>query len=161
MLWDTSLLLQKDVLIGYSNANGTFANAHLESPFTSEESRYRPDQLVGNTGLQGRWIYRLEDNNVTTINQKGLCLSWYREQPDHTTWSRTLGTCPCGFDQGRNDNQYGRGESPNAAAGRTRAASSSAASNNANLRRLDPALLEAISQLEGNIDLMKLNKYVT
>ncbi len=144
MLWDASLLLQKDVIIGYSSDSGTFYNAHLQSPFTDADSRYRPDLAIGNTGLQGRWIFRLENNTVETLNYKGICLDWYQEQPDPASWSRTLGVCPCGFEQGRTDTEYGRGEDVRAQT--TRASS---ARNSNNIRRFDRALLTAISELDG------------
>lgn len=150
MLWDTNLLLRKDVIIGYNSADGIFQNAQLESPFTSEDSRYRPDQLIGNTGLQGRWVFRLENNDLSTLNYKGLCLDWYHRQPEPSTWTRTLGVCPCGFDQGRTDTQYGRGENSrdqNARVANTRASNS----NVDTARRLDPALLDAISDLQGKL----------
>ncbi|KAJ8035711.1 Mucin-4 [Holothuria leucospilota] len=140
MLWNTDYLYNKDAVIGYSNGNGTFINSHLQPPFTSVNSRYRPDQLIGNSGYQGRWYYRLENNTVDTLNHKQLCLDWYLRQPDPATWSRTLGTCPCGFQQGRSDNSYSR--------------SRNAELNQADpifttSRRFDPELLEAIAGMGG------------
>ncbi|PIK46326.1 putative fibrillin-1 [Apostichopus japonicus] len=140
MLWNTDLLYYKDAIIGYGDGNGTYDNTHLQSPFTSVTSRYRPDQLVGNTNLQGRWYFRLENNTVDTLNHKQQCLDWYHRQPDPSTWSRTLGTCPCGFQQGRSDNTYSR--------------SRSAELNQVDpvyttTRRFDEELLEAISGMEG------------
>lgn len=140
MLWNTDLLYYKDAIIGYGDGNGIYDNTHLQSPFTSVTSRYRPDQLVGNTNLQGRWYFRLENNTVDTLNHKQQCLDWYHRQPDPSTWSRTLGTCPCGFQQGRSDNTYSR--------------SRSAELNQVDpvyttTRRFDEELLEAISGMEG------------
>ena len=80
MLWDADLLFSKDVIIGYNSGATVHRNVQLEDPpFATEDSRYRPDQMVGNTGLMGRWIFRLESNTLATINVKNMCLQWYRE----------------------------------------------------------------------------------
>ena len=146
MLWDTNLLLNKDVIIGYNSIGDNYKNAQFDNEiFPSEESRYRPDQLIGNTGLQGRWIYRIEDNTAETVNYKQLCYNWYQAEPAHETWSRTLGVCPCGFEQGRSDNSYGRGQTPPRG---SRSQPSSA-------RRLNPQLLREINELQGKYIIYK------
>ncbi|PIK34386.1 putative fibrillin-1 [Apostichopus japonicus] len=65
-----------------------------------------------------------------------MCLDWYYQQPDPSTWDRTLGTCACGFDQGRTDNSYSRRGKTN--------------SLNANMRRLPNDILEDIEDMEGD-----------
>ncbi|XP_072046364.1 uncharacterized protein [Amphiura filiformis] len=112
MLWDTNLLQSKDVLIGYNSGAEMYRNVQQENPpFESVNSRYRPDQVVGNTGQNGRWVLRLETNDQNTKNYKNRCLQWYNNQPDPSTWSSSLGTCPCSFEQARTDSSYGVGES--------------------------------------------------
>lgn len=142
MLWDTNLLLKKDVIIGYNSIGDFYQNAQLDTQyFSSEDSRYRPDKTTGNTGLQGRFIYRLENNTADTVNYKRMCLNWYEQEPDHTTWSRTLGVCPCGFEQGRSDNSYGRGQTP----------PRGSRGQPSNARRLNPQLLREINELQGKM----------
>ncbi|KAJ8036588.1 Mucin-4 [Holothuria leucospilota] len=134
MLWNTDLIYNKDAIIGY-NSGLWYQNAHEESPFTDQNSKYRPDQLIGNTGLKGRWFFRLENNTIETINYKQMCYDWYYQQPDPSTWDRTLGTCACGFDQGRNDNSYARRGRPSV--------------SNTNLRRIPRNILDDIDDMEG------------
>lgn len=150
MLWNTDLIYNKDAIIGY-NSGPWYQNAHEESPFTDQISKYRPDQLIGNTGLKGRWFFRLENNTIETINYKQMCYDWYYQQPDPSTWDRTLGTCACGFDQGRNDNSYARRGRPSV--------------SNANLRRIPKNILDDIDDMEGllmnNISLSIINVCAT
>ena len=126
--------------MGYNSAGDDYQNAQFDQQwFSSEEARYRPDNTIGNTDLQGRWIYRLENNTADTVNYKRFCLQWYEQEPEHTTWSRTLGVCPCGFEQGRSDNSYGRGQTP----------SRDQRQPPSNSRRLNPQLLQEINELAG------------
>ncbi|PIK62029.1 putative fibrillin-1 [Apostichopus japonicus] len=104
MLWNVAALASKNVIIGFNTGSGQYVNTQFQDPpFSTIADRFRPDQFVGNTGLGGRWIYRLEANNDTTINPKKFCLDWYDVQPAHQDWSRFLGTCPCTFSQAGND----------------------------------------------------------
>ncbi|XP_077996691.1 uncharacterized protein LOC144449999 [Glandiceps talaboti] len=109
MLWNTDMRTENNAIYGYNNGRGTVEN--LQSGSSSPEDRYRPDQRNGNTGLKGRWVLRVEDNNEFTVNHKKRCLDWYVVQPDPSTWNEGLGGCPCGFEQGQNDNSFGRGSS--------------------------------------------------
>ncbi|XP_022101039.1 uncharacterized protein LOC110984815 isoform X2 [Acanthaster planci] len=141
MLWDYETLASTDLIIGYNGGSGTYINAQLENPpFATRADAFRPDQNLGNTGLKGRWIYRLENNTDDTINPKGFCLDWYNRQPQPSTWDRFLGTCPCSFDQGRNDRSYGRRASSR---GRVSSAASRAPG------RFSQELLDQIEALEG------------
>ncbi|KAJ8038780.1 Mucin-like protein [Holothuria leucospilota] len=108
MLWNIAALASTNLIIGYNTGTGgMYVNAHLDNPpFSSVAAKFTPDQFVGNTGLGGRWIYRLEANNDTTINPKQYCLDWYSRQPPHEEWSTNLGICPCTFEQGDNDNSF-------------------------------------------------------
>ncbi|XP_071940999.1 mucin-4-like [Antedon mediterranea] len=68
--------------------------------------RYKPDFENGNTGLKGRWIFRSERNSNATVNPKMECQSWYSKQPDPVHWTYKLGSCPCGYDQGKQDVKF-------------------------------------------------------
>ena len=103
-------------------------------------------RYVGNTGLKGRWIYRLENNTVDTINAKQFCLDWYNLEPAPNTWDRYLGTCPCSFTQGGEDGAYSSGR-------RSRRSSTTMSSS----RALDQALIEEINILEGKIIFLAQN----
>ncbi|XP_070549842.1 uncharacterized protein [Ptychodera flava] len=109
MLWNYEIRGTNNVIFGYNGGDGNINHIeNIQNQFDLSK-RYRPDLEVGDTGLQGRWILRVENNNQWTINTKKLCLDWYERQPDPWTWNFGLGGCPCGFDQGQNDNSFGRG----------------------------------------------------
>ncbi|XP_033642813.1 uncharacterized protein LOC117302931 isoform X2 [Asterias rubens] len=138
MLWDYDSLASQDVIIGYNDGAGLYVNSQfLNPPFATGASSFRPDQFNGNTNLKGRWIYRLENNTIDTINPKRFCLDWYNTQPDPSDWDRFLGACPCSFSQGGNDRSYSR-RAP------SRGRVSSAAS-----RRFSQELLAEIESFEG------------
>uniref|UniRef100_A0ABM0MQX4 Mucin-4-like n=1 Tax=Saccoglossus kowalevskii TaxID=10224 RepID=A0ABM0MQX4_SACKO len=109
MRWKYANKKEHNVVYGYNSGAGQIMNLH--TGFNISE-RYRPDLQIGNTGLQGRWIIRLETNTKSTVNYKKRCLDWYNLQPPPETWNRGLSGCPCGFQQGENDNSFGRGNQP-------------------------------------------------
>ncbi|XP_038045729.1 uncharacterized protein LOC119720211 isoform X2 [Patiria miniata] len=108
MQWNYNALSDTDVIIGYSNGSGLFVNSQKESPFASVADKFRPDTLVGNTGLTGRWVYRLDLNSARVTNPKRYCRWWYNRQVDPSRWKGYLGTCPCAFSQGDRDSTYKR-----------------------------------------------------
>ncbi|XP_033122638.1 uncharacterized protein LOC117121521, partial [Anneissia japonica] len=142
MKWAAEILDPMDVIIGYNALFGSTVdnvNAQLNSSnFPTALSRYRPDQVLGNTGLKARWIYRVDRNSPWTVNVKQLCLNWYSKEPDPSEWDHRLGTCPCAFGQGRSDGSYGNG-----VRGRERARRTTASSP------LDENLLTNINNLDG------------
>ncbi|XP_022101062.1 uncharacterized protein LOC110984828 [Acanthaster planci] len=108
MQWNYNALSDTDVIIGFRSGRSLFVNSQKASPFTSIADKFRPDSLIGNTGLKGRWVYRLDSNNRRVTNPKRFCRWWYNRQPDPRIWNRYLGTCPCAFSQGGRDSKYGR-----------------------------------------------------
>ncbi|XP_070536985.1 mucin-like protein [Ptychodera flava] len=113
MLWPYQTRTD-NAIIGYNGGRGVeeeLYNVHDDS--TPPEERYRPDQYTGNTNLQGRWIFRVENNDETTYNVKQACLNWYNQQPNPDDWSDGLALCPCAFNQGKSDNSFGRANGAN------------------------------------------------
>ena len=108
MQWNYNALANPNVIIGFSSGNGLYVNSHLHSPFASVADKFRPDKMAGNTGLKGRWVYRLDSNSNRVTNPKRFCKWWYNRQPDPRTWNRFLGTCPCSFNQGGRDTSFRR-----------------------------------------------------
>ncbi|XP_077996694.1 uncharacterized protein LOC144450002, partial [Glandiceps talaboti] len=115
MLWNYKAREQNNVIIGY---HGISLYYHYirniqQSALAGVSRKYRPDQHNGNTNKKGRWIFRIEENTKFTINYKKQCYDWYVRQPDPATWNWGLGTCPCGFAQGRQDNSFKPGSDAN------------------------------------------------
>lgn len=147
MLWNVAALASKNVIIGFNTGSGQYVNTQFQDPpFSTIADRFRPDQFVGNTGLGGRWIYRLEANNDTTINPKKFCLDWYDVQPAHQDWSRFLGTCPCTFSQAGNDRRL---RSPGRRGGAVSPVGNS-------YRRLSKEVLDEIEERQGNVKFCKV-----
>ncbi|XP_033122076.1 uncharacterized protein LOC117121084 [Anneissia japonica] len=113
MKWNPNLLQQKDVIIGFNTVFNN-ENAHVNTQFDFPDvfSRYRPDQFIGNTGKNAKWIYRIERNYPWTFNSKQQCLTWYNRQPNPRTWDDGRSVCPCWFGQARSDGRYSNGRSP-------------------------------------------------
>ncbi|KAJ8038277.1 Mucin-4 [Holothuria leucospilota] len=97
MNWNYNALPYQNVIIGY-NTGINYRNEHL-----TMKNEFRPDSETGNTGLQGRWIYRLEDNNDNVVNSKQLCLDWYEDEPDPSPWVDRFDPCPCSYFQAFRD----------------------------------------------------------
>ncbi|XP_078665918.1 uncharacterized protein LOC144908255 isoform X2 [Branchiostoma floridae x Branchiostoma belcheri] len=97
MLWTNET---QDVLLGYNSANGVnLENIRLADP-------YRPDQVNGNTGLKGRWAFKLESDATRKTNYKKLCRDWYKTEPDPSEWIVGKGLCPCTLLQALRDLRF-------------------------------------------------------
>ncbi|XP_019632656.1 PREDICTED: uncharacterized protein LOC109476214 [Branchiostoma belcheri] len=97
MLWTNET---QDVLLGYNSANGVnFENIRLADP-------YRPDQVNGNTGLKGRWAFKLESEATRKTNYKKLCRDWYKTEPIPSEWIVGEGLCPCTLLQALRDLRF-------------------------------------------------------
>ena len=106
MLWNFELLKNRDVIYGYSSADGR-RTANGQNSFFTDEQKYRPDQENGNIGNKGQWIYRLENNNQNTVNYKKRCLDWVRvTDPPPNNCYIGLGQCPCSYWQAIWDFRY-------------------------------------------------------
>ena len=117
MLWNYELLKNRDVVYGYSSADGR-QTRNGQNTFFTDEQKYRPDQENGNIGKKGQWIYRLENNNQNTVNYKKRCLDWVRatDPPPNgcyrwywywrCPWDWGLGQCPCSYWQAIWDFRY-------------------------------------------------------
>ncbi|XP_071948198.1 uncharacterized protein [Antedon mediterranea] len=107
MRWNADVLIYKDVIIGFNTLyDGTQEYVNAQYSFPNETSRYRPDQFIGNTGNQARWIYRLEKNCPWTPNPRQVCLDWYNMQINPIFWNSNRLVCPWTFGQARSDSRY-------------------------------------------------------
>ncbi|XP_033114121.1 uncharacterized protein LOC117114557 [Anneissia japonica] len=113
MRWNPDILEQKNVVIGYGvGSSGELYNAQQNTTlFPSLNSRYFPD-MTSNTGLEGQWLFSLQNTDTITTNFRKFCQDWRNQQDDDfdagLPWLDGLGTCPCFSGQGRNDLRYGR-----------------------------------------------------
>ncbi|XP_063960551.1 uncharacterized protein LOC129267997 isoform X2 [Lytechinus pictus] len=75
---------------------------------TERIESYRPDIRIGNTRLQGRDIYRLDDNPDWYINARRYCQDWYDNDRSYWSWSWLAEPCPCTLWQARIDRRFTR-----------------------------------------------------
>ncbi|XP_041472517.1 uncharacterized protein LOC121421785 [Lytechinus variegatus] len=69
---------------------------------------YRPDLRVGNTGLLGRDIYRLDSNPDWYINPRRYCQDWYSDDLSEPSWALWAEPCPCTRWQAQIDGRFTR-----------------------------------------------------
>ena len=69
-------------------------------------SSYRPDQLVGTTDLQGRYVYRLDSNPSYYVNPRSYCLNWYERDPGLPVSFRRRRPCPRTWTQAMRDPNF-------------------------------------------------------
>ncbi|XP_033098103.1 uncharacterized protein LOC117102007 [Anneissia japonica] len=98
MLWNPDLESPQDATIGY--------NIRSDGPVNVVIGNYRPDELTGNTGNLGEWVFRFENNNEDTINPKKRCLEWYSQDVTEFFSTSGLGSCPCSLRQAVRDGRY-------------------------------------------------------
>ncbi|XP_078725679.1 mucin-4 [Lampetra fluviatilis] len=98
-----------NALMGFNSGTNRFYYNDALSRSTNP-ARYRPDTVIGNnTGLTGRWAYRLDTNLAVTTNPKRKCMDWYRNESVLPSISRFT-TCPCSLWQGQFDMSYINGD---------------------------------------------------
>ncbi|XP_061422205.1 mucin-like protein [Lethenteron reissneri] len=91
-----------NALMGYhTGVFGVFYNNEIRNQ--PAEVRYKPDNVTGNTGVKGIWVYRLENNTLVTVNSKKSCLNWVNHETMHF-WGST--PCPCSYWQGMMDMEF-------------------------------------------------------
>lgn len=109
MNWNVQALSYPNVIIGHnSRGSNGYASTQIQNslPFSSTLDKFRPDLLTGNTGLKGKWEFRLEDNTETTVNSKQFCLDWYYQEPSPYQWTFRFDPCPPSYWQARRDWRY-------------------------------------------------------
>nr|XP_051674940.1 mucin-4 isoform X10 [Oryctolagus cuniculus] len=103
MQWDVAQRPGNSVLMGFSSADGYFANSPLISRPVWE--RYRPDRwLNSKLGLRGLQIYRLHREAIPNYYLK--CQQWLQSQPQWPSWNWNQISCPCTWQQGRWDLRF-------------------------------------------------------
>ena len=65
----------------------------------------RIDNLPGNTGILGKWFFRLE-NSKGEQNAILKCLRWFKSQPDPASYSDAIQPCPCTIRQAWFDERF-------------------------------------------------------
>ncbi|XP_071998608.1 uncharacterized protein [Engystomops pustulosus] len=100
MNWDT-INRNPRQLIGYCSGKGDqfFLNDAIAVNIN------RPNLYIGsNSDVRGLWIYPL--NSAAMDNSRMNCLNWFNAQPDPSSWNSNLLSCPCLYQQGRNDSRF-------------------------------------------------------
>ncbi|XP_068760013.1 mucin-like protein [Montipora capricornis] len=63
------------------------------------------DSLVGNTGIIGKWFFRLE-NSKGEQDAIQKCLRWFKNQPDPASYTDAVEPCPCTLRQAFFDERF-------------------------------------------------------
>ena len=90
MNWNPDLLGNPYIISGFTCDGSDAQSTYLSIPVSQ---RYKPDQVMGNTGQKGCWIYQLDNNLPDFINPFKFCFEWHDGQQDTLFNSRPL--CPC------------------------------------------------------------------
>ena len=103
MLWNQNWLQPH---VGYGISNGQ--DVQIKKLNTAGESKaYRYDAVYGNTGRQGRWIYKLAEG---IDNNAAKCVEWYEKQPSrnliNAMRSFRRSDCPCVIGQVMLDRRF-------------------------------------------------------
>ena len=95
--------------IGYNTRTARYNLFPSDNPPTLYDS-YRPNDVIGSTGLQGQYIYQLDANPTSYVNPRSFCLNWYYQQSSVPFWASYYGTqpCPCSIWQAFFDPRFTR-----------------------------------------------------
>lgn len=63
------------------------------------------DSLQGNTGIIGKWFFRLE-NSKGEKDAIQNCLRWFKDQPDPASYTDVVEPCPCTLRQAIFDERF-------------------------------------------------------
>ena len=93
--------------IGYSHPNAR-RNIFPDDSFSTRAISYRPDDLIGTSGLRGQYVFQLDSNDHYYVNPRAYCLNWYNQESSFPYWSRQFRTnpCPCSVWQAIFDPRY-------------------------------------------------------
>ncbi|XP_038046056.1 fibrillin-1-like [Patiria miniata] len=97
MNWNENLLPNDNVIQGFTC--GQSGNKfYLDIP---SDLRFRPGNMVGNTGMYGRWVQQLDNLPDNFVNPRLYCRNWYSRQFVTMStlfwWFQTAHTCPCSW----------------------------------------------------------------
>ena len=77
--------------VGY--ATGT-SHVYHEIAKSGHPDIFKIDSFLGNTGMTGKWAFRLDPNNNLRVNYVQKCLAWWYNQP-HISYYNLLMNSPC------------------------------------------------------------------
>ncbi len=102
MLWDQEWIKPR---LGYTTTETT--NIFQKILNTAGVKTYRFDQVNGNTGFAGRWMWKLASN---VVNYAAKCNAWYQLQPSaayiNAIKSHSESQCPRGLWQAIRDRRF-------------------------------------------------------
>ncbi|XP_038077224.1 fibrillin-2-like [Patiria miniata] len=99
MNWNMKALANVNVIQGFAcGQSGTKFYLNIPSHL-----RFRPGNVVGNTGLYGRWVQRLDSLPDDFVNPRLFCRNWYSRQVfddfSRSYYNLFAHTCPCSWIQ--------------------------------------------------------------
>ncbi|XP_038073778.1 fibrillin-1-like [Patiria miniata] len=106
MNWNKNLLPNDNVIQGFT-CGQSGNKVYLDIP---SDLRFRPGNMVGNTGIYGRWVQRLDSLTDDFVNPRLFCRNWYSGQVVDdfiiSNLTATAHTCPCSWFQAFWDSRW-------------------------------------------------------
>ncbi|XP_064173635.1 fibrillin-2 isoform X2 [Anguilla rostrata] len=109
MGWGPGQRLLHDALTGFTDGGAVF---HNESTVPAHNlfgpaGRYRPQEVTGNTGRRGQWVYDLTRPPGPDSDPRRKCRAWALREPDPSVWMEGVSSCPCVRAQALEDLAFG------------------------------------------------------
>ncbi|KAG5831344.1 hypothetical protein ANANG_G00302770 [Anguilla anguilla] len=109
MGWGPGQRLHHDALTGFTDGGAVF---HNESTVPAHNlfgpaGRYRPQEVTGNTGRRGQWVYDLTRPPGPDSDPRRKCRAWALREPDPSVWMEGVSSCPCVRAQALEDLAFG------------------------------------------------------
>ncbi|XP_031434910.1 mucin-4-like [Clupea harengus] len=97
MLWGPGQRIHHNALIGYTDGADHFHNETTLPPdnLFGRGGRYRPQDMLGNTGHLGQLVYDLTKPSGTREDPHRKCQMWALREPDPVEWALGVEPCPC------------------------------------------------------------------
>ncbi|XP_033643557.1 uncharacterized protein LOC117303459 isoform X5 [Asterias rubens] len=96
MNWNPAMLFDSNVILGYSYG---LLNEHFYVQGVS--NIFKPGRDIGNSQLQGRWVFQIDKLPQNYQNPRLFCTNWASRQSFSRWWSFsyffTAHTCPCSW----------------------------------------------------------------
>ncbi|KAK2157058.1 hypothetical protein NP493_1917g00000 [Ridgeia piscesae] len=95
--WDTALTT-RDSMIGHYTTQYNAEHSDVLG-VSGKPMSFRLASLKGNTGEDGRYLYRVASGKIDFINYEAKCQDWYYSQNPWYMWYQRVTTLPCPCDR--------------------------------------------------------------
>ncbi|KAG9344479.1 hypothetical protein JZ751_011149 [Albula glossodonta] len=97
MNWGPGQRPHHNALTGYTDGGSFFHNESTVPPdnLFGRAGRYRPQEVIGNTGRLGDWVYDLTGPLGLDSDPRKKCRAWALKESDPSVWTEGVAPCPC------------------------------------------------------------------